>query len=252
MLYDARFTSSNGEASCSSCHVFGDNDSLAWDLSNPDDDVLPNDNPFEFEISSPPRLPSAEGPDDDAEPARHGALRSDALARRPAAPTIPAASTPDALDEVKAFKRFNPAFVGARRPRDAAVRADMAFTDHPDRAVPPNRDPRLDNVLTTAQQAGAISTWTRASSPTRCAAATASPHPDPRRLLRHQRQVEPRTNQLFKVAHLRNAYTKVGGVRFPTSVHRSVGPPFQGEQIAASAFCDGSVDTVFRTRPSSA
>src|SRR5690606_30533045 len=27
-LYDAAFTSSNGEASCSSCHVFGDLDSL--------------------------------------------------------------------------------------------------------------------------------------------------------------------------------------------------------------------------------
>ena len=38
-LYDARFTSSNGEASCSSCHVFADFDSLGWDLGNPDDVV---------------------------------------------------------------------------------------------------------------------------------------------------------------------------------------------------------------------
>ena len=45
-LYDARFTSSNGEASCASCHVFGDFDSLAWDLGNPDDVVLTNPNPF--------------------------------------------------------------------------------------------------------------------------------------------------------------------------------------------------------------
>ena len=37
VLYDAFNTSSNGEASCSSCHVFGDFDSLAWDLGNPDD-----------------------------------------------------------------------------------------------------------------------------------------------------------------------------------------------------------------------
>ncbi len=44
-LYDARRTSSNGEASCASCHVFGDFDSLAWDLGNPDDAVrrrIPN------------------------------------------------------------------------------------------------------------------------------------------------------------------------------------------------------------------
>ena len=36
-LYDATLTSSNGEASCASCHVFGDIDSLAWDLGNPDE-----------------------------------------------------------------------------------------------------------------------------------------------------------------------------------------------------------------------
>lgn len=36
LLYDARTSSSNGEASCSSCHIFGDNDGLAWDLGDPD------------------------------------------------------------------------------------------------------------------------------------------------------------------------------------------------------------------------
>jgi DNA-binding beta-propeller fold protein YncE len=41
-LYDAVNTSSNGEASCSSCHIFGDFDSLAWDLGNPDDVKIPN------------------------------------------------------------------------------------------------------------------------------------------------------------------------------------------------------------------
>jgi DNA-binding beta-propeller fold protein YncE len=38
-LYDAVATSSNGEASCGGCHVFGDNDQLAWDLGNPDDEA---------------------------------------------------------------------------------------------------------------------------------------------------------------------------------------------------------------------
>src|SRR4029453_2070165 len=45
ILYDARFTSSNGEASCSSCHLFADFDSLGWDLGNPDDIVRSNPNP---------------------------------------------------------------------------------------------------------------------------------------------------------------------------------------------------------------
>ena len=39
VLYDALATSSNGEASCASCHVFGDLDSLAWDLGDPDGNV---------------------------------------------------------------------------------------------------------------------------------------------------------------------------------------------------------------------
>src|SRR5215470_5176251 len=48
-LYDAAFTSSNGEASCSSCHVFGDFDSLGWDLGNPDGSVVSNFNPFRLQ-----------------------------------------------------------------------------------------------------------------------------------------------------------------------------------------------------------
>ena len=46
MLYDANLTSSNGEASCSSCHIFGDMDDLGWDLGNPDDNVKTNSNGF--------------------------------------------------------------------------------------------------------------------------------------------------------------------------------------------------------------
>ncbi len=52
-LYDARYASSNGESSCASCHVFGDDDGLAWDLGDPDDVVVANPNP----------LRTAEGPE---------------------------------------------------------------------------------------------------------------------------------------------------------------------------------------------
>ena len=44
-LYDAVATSGNGEASCSSCHIFGDFDSLAWNLGNPDDLMSTNNQP---------------------------------------------------------------------------------------------------------------------------------------------------------------------------------------------------------------
>lgn len=42
LLYDAFNTSSNGEASCASCHIFGDMDHLAWDLGDPDAEVTNN------------------------------------------------------------------------------------------------------------------------------------------------------------------------------------------------------------------
>ncbi len=45
MLYDAQRTSSNGEASCAACHIFGDTDHLAWDLGNPDEPNTVNTQP---------------------------------------------------------------------------------------------------------------------------------------------------------------------------------------------------------------
>lgn len=45
-FHDARAGSSNGEASCGVCHVFGHDDGLSWDLGDPDDVVAPNPNPI--------------------------------------------------------------------------------------------------------------------------------------------------------------------------------------------------------------
>ncbi len=62
-LYDARFSSSNGEASCASCHVFGDLDSLAWDLGDPDAEVGFNPMPIRLGglIEFVQRLPGSGG-----------------------------------------------------------------------------------------------------------------------------------------------------------------------------------------------
>lgn len=46
MLYDAAKTSSNGESSCASCHVFGDTDHMSWNLGNPDASNTVNPQPF--------------------------------------------------------------------------------------------------------------------------------------------------------------------------------------------------------------
>ena len=45
-LYVAAFSSAHGDSACASCHVFGDFDSLAWDLGNPDEKATPNPGPF--------------------------------------------------------------------------------------------------------------------------------------------------------------------------------------------------------------
>ena len=41
------FTSSHGEQSCASCHIFGDSDNLAWDLGDPNGTYIgpPGGNP---------------------------------------------------------------------------------------------------------------------------------------------------------------------------------------------------------------
>ncbi len=40
LLYDAAATSGQGTLSCASCHVFADLDGLAWDLGNPEGDLM--------------------------------------------------------------------------------------------------------------------------------------------------------------------------------------------------------------------
>lgn len=46
ILYDANRSSSNGESSCASCHIFGDTDHLSWNLGNPDASNGKNPQPF--------------------------------------------------------------------------------------------------------------------------------------------------------------------------------------------------------------
>jgi DNA-binding beta-propeller fold protein YncE len=46
-LYDAIDTSGHGDNACSSCHISGDLDGLAWDLGNPPGDFVPYSTPFD-------------------------------------------------------------------------------------------------------------------------------------------------------------------------------------------------------------
>jgi DNA-binding beta-propeller fold protein YncE len=253
MLYDARFTSSNGEASCSSCHVFGDNDSLAWDLGNPDDDVLQNKNPFEFEIQNPrPDFHPLKGPM--TTQSLRGMAHSGPMHWRGdrSGANDPGGTTPDALDEEKAFKRFNPAFVGLVGRATPLADADMqAFTDFILTVqYPPNPIRALDNVMTASQQAG-HDLYMNPSALTDTVRNCNGCHVlDPSQGFfgtDGEASFENET-QLFKVAHLRNAYTKVGMFGLPdVAFIAPTDHTFQGEQIRGFGFLhDGSIDTVGR------
>jgi DNA-binding beta-propeller fold protein YncE len=154
-LYDARYTSSNGEAACASCHVFGDVDGLAWDLGDPDGSV----------VNNPLRLRNAGGAhvDEDFHPlkgpmttqtlhgiATHGSMhwRGDRTGGNDPGG--------DPEDEVAAFLKFNPAF-------DQLLGRGSSLDDTEMRAfgdfvlaltLPPNPIRALDNALDAEQQAG--------------------------------------------------------------------------------------------------
>jgi hypothetical protein len=161
-LYDARGTASNGESACGSCHVFGDFDSLAWDLGNPDAEVIPNPGPFidpqvlfpgfnDFNpMKGPMTTQSLRGM------ANHGPMhwRGDRNGNVEAG----FSEQPDTglFDERQAFREFNPAFEGLLggpselSPTDIDAFGDFAL----EITYPPNPIRNLDNSLTAQQQRG--------------------------------------------------------------------------------------------------
>jgi DNA-binding beta-propeller fold protein YncE len=167
-LYDAARTSSHGDSACASCHVFGDFDSLAWDLGDPDADSIPSDNPtfpefnpfFPAEQQEAPAFAAMKGPMTTQSLrglANHGPMhwRGD---RTGAGPGSTSAQPDDgAFDEHAAFMAFNAAF-DALNGRNAEIApADMeAFTAFALQiSYPPNPVRNLDDSLTPDQAEGA-------------------------------------------------------------------------------------------------
>ena len=173
-LYDASHTSSHGDSSCASCHIFGDFDSLAWDLGDPDGSEFGNSfdapdpsNPLGTKIfhsvaesfgsplnrnfrpmKGPMTTQSLRGM------ANHGPMhwRGDRVNN------TEVSEQPDRgiFDEQEAFRRFNPAFeglLGRDQPLPAAE--IQAFSDFALQITyPPNPNRNLDDTLTPDQQAG--------------------------------------------------------------------------------------------------
>ncbi len=245
-LYDANHTSSNGEASCASCHLFADFDSLAWDLGDPEGVVLSNPNPLGplggaasfHPMKGPMTTQSLRGMDN------HGPLhwRGDRTAGH---------SGGDPMDEAANFKEFNVAFPGLLGRATELLPAEMdAFTNFIiEVTYPPNPNRLLDNSLTVAQAAGSniffnVPTLLGAIACNVCHLIDpASGNFGSSGLM----SIEAET-QDFKIPHLRNMYQKVGMFGMP--INDSIIPGdniHTGNQIRGFGFLhDGSVDTLAR------
>lgn len=262
-LYDTSLSSSHGDSSCASCHVFGDFDSLAWDLGNPDGRVNPIPAPFEV-------APSVFGLPDTHHPmkgpmatqslrgmANHGPMhwRGD----RTGGNDTPSAQPDSGLfDEVAAFKKFAVAFpdlLGRDRPiDDADMEAFTAFILQV--TYPPNPVRMLSNRLTPDQQAGRdffmnnVSDFSNLGTCNSC-------HTIDRNANAQSGVAAPGvfgTNALntfdvgtegFKTPHLRNAYQKVGMFGMPSHQFFPVSGAFTGDQVRGFGFNhDGSVPTL--------
>jgi hypothetical protein len=167
-LYDATLSSSHGDSACAGCHIFGDFDSLAWDLGDPDGFVEPIPGPFVSDPISPPGfdqiLHSLKGPMATQSLrglANHGPMhwRGDRTGGTDETllHILPSAQ-PDtgSFDEQTAFKKFNAAFPGLLGRAAPLTDAQMqSFTDFVLQITyPPNPIRNLDNSLTADQQAG--------------------------------------------------------------------------------------------------
>jgi hypothetical protein len=241
-LYDASFTSSHGDSACARCHVFGDFDSLAWDLGDPDGDETPNAGPFRIgegigffllrgraenphfrPMKGPMTTQSLRGLDN------HGSMHwrgdrtggNDAILGESSGPSVQ--PNGGSFDEDLAFRKFNAAFVGLNG-RDAFIpEADMqAFTDFAlEITYPPNPIRKLDNSLTSSQQAGRAFFFNSKPSDTffECAGCHVL-NPNGNREFPEVKQPGffgtdgqfsfESESQFFKIPHLRNLYQKVG------------------------------------------
>jgi DNA-binding beta-propeller fold protein YncE len=274
-FYDAKLTSSHGDSACASCHVFGDFDSLAWDLGNPDGERIDNPGPFNSElinlVTGQPMEPvfhPMKGPMTTQSlrgMANHGPMhwRGDRTGGNEAPSVQPDSGT---FDERAAFAKFNGAFPDLLG-RHAVLTQDgmNALTDFVLRITyPPNPNRPLDNVLTADQEAGRI-LFDR----TNCGIPSAPEFNGAVLTCKSCHAIDPNANpgtaapglfgsnsrgsfdfnpQLFKVPHLRNLYQKVGMFGNPKNPGFLGGDNgFKGDQVRGFGFLhDGSVDTVFR------
>jgi DNA-binding beta-propeller fold protein YncE len=245
-LYDAVRSSGNGEAACASCHIFGDNDELAWDLGDPDD------------VARTSPIPSVNSGGNSFHPMKgpmttqtlRGLASSGAMHWR--GDRSNGFFGVDAFDPNLSFNNFIVAFQGLLGSADMPTTAQMqAFTNFQLQTIePPNPVRKLDNSLTSAQSAGkSFFGGTRPSDPTFTCNGCHRLDPAQGEFGTNKNaSFEGIVTQIFKIPHLRNMYTKVGMFGNPKiTAFEAPDSGNTGNQIRGFGFTnDGSVDTLFR------
>jgi len=282
MLYDAFATSSNGEASCSSCHIFGDFDSLAWDLGDPDGGVGTNPNTINLEVAAGDQNGGAAN--DEFHPMK-GPMTTQTLRgmatsghmhwRGDRADGFFGLDGPDNNDEDLSFRNFIVAFPGLVGgdvdPSSLDFQDDMqAFADFQLQVLlPPNPIRNLDNSLASDQLPGrdvarGSSFYFGNDGNNDCADGVCAfggegifgfscegcHRLDPAQGFfgtggTHSFENE---QQIFKIPHLRNMYQKVGMFGNPDIDFINGGDnAHKGDQVRGTGFLhDGTTDTLFR------
>ncbi|SEU28137.1 hypothetical protein [Stigmatella erecta] len=268
LLYDARKSSSHGDSSCASCHIFGDFDSLDWNLGNPDAPYTYNLNPI---ATAPPEFgpDPTFGQDPNFHPvkgplatqslrgmANHGPMhwRGDRTGGNDAESAQPDSG---AYNEAAAFAKFNPAFMDllGRNAQLSAAEMQQFSAFILQIVYPPNPVRKLDNSLTARQQAGKdFFVNTQSFFHGSCESChridpNANPSAGPFKGFfgTDGRSAFVGTAIFPKTPHLRNLYQKVGmfGVNYPFGFLPP--DPFLGDQVRGFGFnSDGSLDTMLR------
>ncbi len=248
-LYDARATSSNGEASCATCHVFADFDSLAWDLGDPEGVVKPNFNPLGPTGANVAFHPM-KGPM--TTQTLRGMQHQGPMHWRGDRTGAESVGDERARDPELAFEAFNVAFDSLLgRDEGKIADADMkAFAQFALEIMPPPNPVRsLDNQLTAAQARGRTTYFgpitDKAANCRNCHSLNASLG----FLGSSGTTTFDNETQEFKVPQLKNAYQKVGMFGTPNTLFSDVRPAdarHQGPQIRGFGFLhDGSMATIF-------
>ncbi|MCE9671783.1 hypothetical protein LY474_28640 [Myxococcus stipitatus] len=266
VLYDAATFSANGEASCASCHIFGDMDDLAWDLGNPDDDVVQNPIPGRLLGAAELLKPHINGSGrvEDFHPMKgpmttqtlRGMVVSGAMHWR--GDRSNGFFGVNGTDPNLSFMNFIVAFEGLLGRATKPTQTEMQrFTDFQLQVqLPPNPVRNLDNTLTAAQQRGLnFYAGSRRSDGLPLGEGLGFTCEGCHRLdsakgffgTDGQASFE-NIPQIVKIPHLRNAYQKVGMFGNPTTpFFLAPDSGWQGDQVRGFGFVhDGAVDTIAR------